>query len=133
MFRPWLQVEWFRKITNYQKKIVFFQKFSDEVMDRVNAIHFLFLSLSHSLTRIHSFIHPFIRSKTLSLAFIQSGNRCRSQATNARKKTAHAYAYMLSVFALSVRNYAAWLSVFCELPVLLDCRSFAKVFHLNCS
>ncbi|XP_031641181.1 probable cytochrome P450 313a4 [Contarinia nasturtii] len=35
MFRPWLQVEWFRKITNYQKKLVYFQKFSDEVMDGI--------------------------------------------------------------------------------------------------
>lgn len=45
MFRPWLQLEWFRKITNYQKKLVYFQKFSDEVMDGVMPFS-LFLSIS---------------------------------------------------------------------------------------
>lgn len=35
MFRPWLQMEWFRKITNYQKKLIWFQNFSDEIMDGV--------------------------------------------------------------------------------------------------
>lgn len=35
MFRPWLQVEWFRKITNYEKKLAHFRNFSNEVMDGV--------------------------------------------------------------------------------------------------
>lgn len=58
MFRPWLQVEWFRKITNYQRKLVFFQKFSDEVMDGVmpfSSFH------SFTLTNTHTHQHPHIQ------------------------------------------------------------------------
>lgn len=52
MFRPWLQVEWFRKITNYQGKLVFFQKFSDEVMDGVMpfSFHSFAFTLEHTDT-----------------------------------------------------------------------------------
>lgn len=54
MFRPWLQLEWFRKITNYQKKLIFFQKFSDEIMDGVNILFFYFF-----FRRVSPLINPF--------------------------------------------------------------------------
>lgn len=35
LFRPWLQHKWFRILTNYQKQIISFQNFSNEIMDGV--------------------------------------------------------------------------------------------------
>lgn len=50
MFRPWLQLKWFRIITNYQKQIMSFQKFSGEVMDGVSIT--IYIGFLYSNSRI---------------------------------------------------------------------------------
>lgn len=162
MFRPWLQVEWFRKITNYQKKLVYFQKFSDEVMDGVMIFSFqYYLDLTHSLNFF--FFLSFILSFSMcyfiffllfcSLSIMLCRYSCWKFHSRQiiylvwSRDRSHWYFYLqmprssgadgtgdgdwkVCVFFLSLSsslfnkivNYAAPLSVFCELPVLLDCR-----------
>lgn len=43
IFRPWLQIRWLRKLTNYDKKVNYFRKFSDTILDGVINTFYLFL------------------------------------------------------------------------------------------
>lgn len=100
MFRPWLQVEWFRKITNYQKKLVYFQNFSDEVMDGVMLFSFIFVIHLLSLS-----LSVFIGLSYFSCGFLPLAlSVCLS--CNSNKHAPRLNAFLALSQSLSVRSFA---------------------------